>query len=247
MSIGSGSSLPSGGTATGHSEQRRAGLARALGSAVVPWSISMAIHAAVFAVLVSLTWTIGRSEQAVIVPEARLASKPGSPIRIGPTRPRLKLPSRQEQPQYRPVKQELTMSWPGRSRVRSDLKIIGIGAGGSGPLVGSGLTVAEAGPRSGFFGSGGNAYRICYVIDCSGSMLDSFDYVRRELKNSIRQLVAEQYFHVIFFSAGPPTESPPGRMVRATPEQKKRAFAFLDSVVPGGRTDPAPALERAFS
>jgi hypothetical protein len=78
-------------------------------------------------------------------------------------------------------------------------------------------------------------------------MLESFDYVRRELKDSIRQLVPQQQFHVIFFNMGPPVESPPKKLVQATPEAKAQAFAFLDGIVPAGQTDPTDALERAFA
>jgi hypothetical protein len=216
------------------------------------WGISLAVHLVVFALLWSLTWTIRQPDrqERLIIPEARLARTDAAPIRTVEQVPKLRTDQEQvDQPQYVPQPQEQELSWRREAPLDSQLKIIGIGTGGGFPLLGQGLDAgsSQAGPKTGLFGSGGNAYRICYVIDRSGSMLESFEYVRQELKNSIRQLVPQQRFHVIFFSAGEPVENPPGRLVRATTEAKARVFKFLDLIVPAGRTDPTRALEKAFT
>jgi len=49
-----------------------------------------------------------------------------------------------------------------------------------------------------FFGGGGKAYNIVYVIDRSGSMIDTFDAVRREMKRSIYGLEEAQNFSCDF-------------------------------------------------
>ena len=100
--------------------------------------------------------------------------------------------------------------------------------------------------KAGFFGSDSAAQNIVYVIDRSGSMLDTFDYVRRELAKSITALNAEQDFHVIFFAAGAPIENPPKKFVSATDDKKKEAVSFLSTVRPEGQSNPLPALTRAF-
>lgn len=216
------------------------------------WAISLAVHLVAFTLLWSLTWTIRQTDrqERLIIPEARLARPDAPPIRTIEQVPKLRTDQEQvKQPQYVPQPLEQELSWRREAPVDSQLKIIGIGTGGGFPLLGQGLDAgsSQAGPQTGFFGSGGNAYRICYVIDRSGSMLESFEYVRGELKDSIRQLVPQQRFHVIFFSAGEPVENPPGRLVRATAEAKRGAFKFLDLIVPAGQTDPAQALEKAFA
>jgi uncharacterized protein with von Willebrand factor type A (vWA) domain len=91
------------------------------------------------------------------------------------------------------------------------------------------------------------ARQIVYLVDRSGSMTDSIDYVKHELKRSINELDEEDEFHVIFYSSGPPAEMSTRKLVKATEDNKKAAFAFIDSVVPMGETDPSKAIERAFA
>jgi len=125
------------------------------------------------------------------------------------------------------------------------LEVIGVGGGGKdyGGLEGLGT---GSGRGSGFFGAGGEARKIVYVVDRSGSMTDSIDYVKFELKRSIGELGEEKEFHVIFYSSGPPVEMPTRRLVNATDRNKQLAFEFIDGVIPQGETDPSKALERAF-
>jgi len=126
------------------------------------------------------------------------------------------------------------------------LEVIGVGGGGKefGGFEGLGT---GSGRGSGFFGAGGDeARKIVYVVDRSGSMTDSIDYVKFELKRSIGELGEEKEFHVIFYSSGPPVEMPTRRLVNATDRNKQLAFEFIDGIIPQGETDPSKALERAF-
>jgi hypothetical protein len=127
------------------------------------------------------------------------------------------------------------------------LEVIGVGAGGKeyGGFEGLGT---GSGRGSGFFGAGGDeeARKIVYVVDRSGSMTDSIDYVKFELKRSIGELGEEKEFHVIFYSSGPPVEMPTRRLVNATDRNKQLAFEFIDGIIAQGETDPSKALERAF-
>ena len=123
--------------------------------------------------------------------------------------------------------------------------VIGVGgvagSGGIGFVSGGG-----GGARSSFFGSGGTAHHIVYVIDRSGSMTATFDVVSKEMINSIGSLRSIQDFHVIFFNVGPPLENPPKRLVPASRENRGEVAQFLERVIPQGKTDPVPALMRAF-
>jgi len=92
----------------------------------------------------------------------------------------------------------------------------------------------------------GPAARIVFVVDRSGSMTDSIDYVKFELKRSIRELSEEKEFQVIFYSSGPPVEMPMRRIVNATERNRQLAYEFIDGVIPQGETDPSKSLERAF-
>jgi hypothetical protein len=87
---------------------------------------------------------------------------------------------------------------------------------------------------------------IIYVIDRSGSMMDSIDFLKDELKHSICRLKDSQDFHVIFFSEGTPIELPDKKLVPATEANFKRVAQFLDGIRAQGLTDPKAALRRAF-
>ncbi len=126
------------------------------------------------------------------------------------------------------------------------LEVIGVGGGGHSLGGFEGLGTGGRGP--GFFGAGGTdeASKIVYVVDRSGSMTDSIDFVKFELRRAISELPETKSFHIIFFSSGPPVEMPTRRLVDATENNKQNAFGFVDGVIPHGQTDPSVALERAF-
>lgn len=92
-----------------------------------------------------------------------------------------------------------------------------------------------------------SATNVVYVIDCSGSMIDTFDRIRQEALFSVARLSDKQHYHVILFSQGRTLESPPRRLVRATRANRKSTAQFLQNVTPQHQTDPLPALRRAFA
>jgi len=97
-----------------------------------------------------------------------------------------------------------------------------------------------------FFGSWTNRRKICYVVDCSGSMKGIFGRVRRRLRQSIEALEQDQFFNIIFFGNNRLYEFSKGRLVRATGKSKSRAYDFIDSVSPAGKTNAMAALQRAL-
>ena len=129
-----------------------------------------------------------------------------------------------------------------------ELAIVGIGAGG-GDIARGGLTLGGGtGPE--FFGlvtTAPGVRTIVYVVDRSGSMVDTFAAVRGELKRSISALRRSQKFHVVFFNSGDPIENPPMRPVNAIDANKREFFDFLDRVTPGGGTRPERAMRRALA
>ncbi len=141
--------------------------------------------------------------------------------------------------------------------------IIGIGAGqsmgnGKGSTVGSGGEGASApfgvpgggkgtGPRSPFMGVSGNARTVAYICDASGSMMGlPFDLVKAELKKAVDVLVPTQAFNIIFFQEGK-GESLSKSLVMANPNNKQRAYQFLDQVTVKAGSDPIVSLRLAFS
>lgn len=134
----------------------------------------------------------------------------------------------------------------------------GIGKGKGGPGAGEGGKLAMygtpgggsgAGPKSSFFGTGGgNASRIVYVLDHSGSMLDSFDFLRQEVKRSVRKLIPAQRFAVIMFSESVDHVFPKTDQLQpATPDNKQQLDAWLDGVKAQGENDDLlDPFEKAF-
>jgi len=98
-----------------------------------------------------------------------------------------------------------------------------------------------------FFGQTTAVRKICYVVDCTGSMHGRFGLVRRQLIDSIRRLEPDQFFYIIFFLDGNRLlETGGGRMVRATPSAKAQAEAFINAARPSGPTNAVQALLRAM-
>jgi len=97
-----------------------------------------------------------------------------------------------------------------------------------------------------FFGSSTEHRKVCYLVDCSGSMLGVFGRVRKELKESIRNLQPDQYFYIIFFGGDRLFEFGDGRLIRAAQKAKSAAYDFIDSVRPAGQTNASAAFERAM-
>jgi hypothetical protein len=89
-------------------------------------------------------------------------------------------------------------------------------------------------------------YNIVYVVQRSGSMMETLDYAKAETIRSINSLQPDQNFHVIYFASGMPVENPPKKLIPATDTNKRQAADFLRDVVPEGQTNPNKAFERAF-
>jgi len=105
----------------------------------------------------------------------------------------------------------------------------------------------DLGKGRSFFGIPvGDAHKIVFVLDRSGSMTDSIDYVKYVTKRCISQLTEKDLLDVLFMSSGPPVEMPPKKLVPATDKNKELAFEFIDGVIAQGETTPEGALERAF-
>ena len=98
------------------------------------------------------------------------------------------------------------------------------------------------------FGHSGNAHKITFVCDASGSMLNKFSTLRRELARAVQGLKPIQSFDIIFFQdqtkAGFAALSQ--NLVMATPENKLKVDTYLGTVIPRGSTNPLPGLDLAF-
>jgi len=108
--------------------------------------------------------------------------------------------------------------------------------------------------KLGFFGQGGTASGVVFVLDKSWSMGSEdgrLKFSKDELKKTLGKMPNWMRFGVIYFSH--PASEPPGfvdfsrALVFATDNQKQRAYSFIDAIEPLGSTNPYPALKLAVS
>jgi uncharacterized protein with von Willebrand factor type A (vWA) domain len=102
------------------------------------------------------------------------------------------------------------------------------------------------GPKSPFMGISGNAMRVAYVSDSSGSMLGLFDTLRVEMRKAVDKLVLAQSFNIIFFSEDSFNALDKQGLLLATPENKRKAYDFLDRLTPHGSSNPMSGIRLAF-
>ena len=128
---------------------------------------------------------------------------------------------------------------------------IGSGSGGGGgraaaapfglPGGGGGI-----GPKSPFMGISGNAKKVIYLCDGSGSMMGVFDNLRRELTKAIDVLKPIQGFNIIIFSGEEVFALSRQGLVLANPDNKRKAVEFVGKAAPSSSTNPFPAIQMAF-
>ena len=128
----------------------------------------------------------------------------------------------------------------------SSLQGSGSGEGG-GPLSPFGVPGGGGGigPKSPFMGVSGNAMKVVYLCDSSGSMMNKFDTLRQELRKACDTLKPVQAFDIIFFSEDKYIALDK-ELLLAVPETKRKAYDFLDKTAPHGSSDPIPGIQAAF-
>ncbi len=221
--------------------------------ALLPWGISILFHAALVLLAFFIIWAViaERTEEELIIPDVRLSQNPGAPLtmkqmeKVTPSSAR------------RSVTRTTTPTQTSSQTTKVNLKTPLIGVQGSvgGKSSPFGTTVGEgAGFNANFFGSGGNARNIVFVVDASGSLLDTFPFVILELKKTVRNLSEKQTFTIIFFQGDgdKPVEVPVPRsgMKPATADVKQRVIDWIEpangNIQPRGGTNPLPGLQLAL-
>lgn len=102
----------------------------------------------------------------------------------------------------------------------------------------------------GLYGTPG-ATRVVYLIDASGSLIDTFPFILNELQRSLSQLKAEQSFAVLFFSGDQVVESPPYGMKRATTQAVRHTSQWIDPgsgrIIASGPANAKAGIRRALA
>lgn len=221
-------------------------------SRLMPYVISVFLHAGVLVILAFITVVVlGQApDKAVAVPVFTVSKDPGKLPDRPPGQPTTKDPLKRVEQQFQSPRHDRTITDPVTSSPRQ-VQVIGVGGPPSGPPGPLRIGPPDTGPPT-FIGistgkRGGYPHAIVYVLDRSGSMLDTFDDVRGELVRSLGTLGPGHDFHVIFFAAGAPMENPPRRMVPASDANRLQAWDYVKTIQPIGQTDVIPALRRAFA
>jgi DNA-directed RNA polymerase subunit RPC12/RpoP/Mg-chelatase subunit ChlD len=217
---------------------------------IMPWVISVFLHVGVCLIMLFFVMAVvdPKIPIDIIVPDAALnLDTPG-----GVMDPKTDTASK-SQNERRTVVKRYTKREDQVDKGKTEKTIELLAASSEGAHGGAadlGLTASDAagGPRSRFFGSGGNAYHIVYVVDRSGSMAMSsaFELVKIEMLKSISQLKQAQDFSIILFADNQCIEGPQKRLVSAELVNKIAANNFLKDITASSTTTVLPALKRAF-
>ena len=225
---------------------------------VLPWMTSLLFHLGIVLITMFVVWYVVPAldeEKGPIIPIARLSDTPGGGSLSQSSSSDTGLQTTQA---VRNIQTESVSTGESLQSLNTNvgggeaLQLIGVsgGAGGAdaGRLGQFGTTQGQGqGLNVGFYGTGGNARKIIYVVDASGSLIDTLPFVIKELKESISSLKEQQQYTVVFFQAGDPVEVPPVGWKAATADNKRKTFEFIDldagNIVPRGRTDPVKAIK----
>ena len=219
---------------------------------VWPWLVSLLVHAGVLASTASVyIFIVESGDGDIVIPDVRLSDTPGGQFHEPPEILQLPTP-----PEMKQAMQSPSTPSPDRVVVPKPAPLQSAPLAGMTPMAAGAMAdlrpdIADPAvqPQSQFFGTGGNAHHVVYVVDWSGSMVDQASYqaVRRELLRSLGKLQSRQDFHIILFAEGNLHENPPMRLVSATKAEKLRAARFMrDMPTPELETEVLPALRRAF-
>lgn len=93
----------------------------------------------------------------------------------------------------------------------------------------------------------GDAQRIVFVCDATGTMINKFSTLANELLNVILKLEPTRSYNVIFFTAGGKYHVvDKDALMPANDANKARFSQSLEGLRPTGTTNPIPAIEAAF-
>lgn len=216
----------------------------------LPWAISLLLHLglALLAVFIGFV-TFVAEEDPPVVPETKLMQDPTSEVLTQATDVEVAATSSvAAEVQTEEAAESEDLSEVLESQTDDSL----IAVEGEKALPAGGGAAGEGELGTGLYGLGGNARSVVYVVDASGSLIDSLPFVVNELKSSIRKLQSEQVFNIIFFQYGQAVELPPRRRMKPANEaMKKQAADWITlengNISPGGASNPLEAIQLAIS
>lgn len=211
---------------------------------LVPWVISALAHVALVVVAVFVVWSVREALQddKVIIPLVNLSETPGAPLEV-------KVQQRVETQQAAPAPAPAPTPTPLEADIDLELELPGIGEpAADAPTFELALDDAAQFDTN-FYGSGGNAKDIVFVVEADGSIISDYPQIVGELATTLRGMSEKQKFSVVVFDGEGVKEVPPRGLRRATADAKASAIAWLHdtrNVQNMGSGDAVKALDRAF-
>lgn len=220
--------------------------------ALMPWGISLVLHAALVLLAVFIIWAViaETEKEELLIPDVRMSKNPGAPLTMK------QMEQVKQSSARRSVTRTTTPTQTSSVTTKVNLKtpLIGVAGSAGGKSSPFGTTVGQvSGFNANFFGSGGNAKSIVFVVDASGSLIDTFPFVILELKKTVNSLSEKQSFTIIFFQGDKAVEvsAPRAGMKSATADTKQRVIDWMDpssnNIQPMGATNPLPGIQKALS
>jgi hypothetical protein len=225
---------------------------------VMPWLLSIVLHVVV--VLLALLWVWRKQppqQRQPVIPIAQLSAMVGGPM-IAPEHDLAEvLPMPDIETLMQPTFDDLPGLDHAPGQDTASLLMPPTDATAQTPPPSTAMPPARVNPFTGlmphalqpvaaFFGVAGNAQSVVYVVDASGSLIDTLPYVITELRQSIMRLSEQQQFTVLFFQGNDVLEAPPTGLRQATAINQQRAAQWVGSLFAKGRSNPLPALQKAL-
>jgi hypothetical protein len=216
---------------------------------LLPWGVSILLHAGLVLLALFIVWrtVVAVEDEEAIIPQLVRSDNPTREMQSMETTTVSQAPSQALQPVPTEVQADPSDLI---SEISIEPMVMGV-QGASGSPAPFGLGVGDgAGMGVDFFGGGGNARNIAFVVDASGSLIDTLPFVIQELRDTINQLDPDQRFAIIFFQNGEAIEAEPRGLTPATDAFKQAALRWIDmdahNVTAGGATTPLPAIRQAL-
>ncbi|MEM9417812.1 MAG: hypothetical protein AAGA25_02000 [Planctomycetota bacterium] len=213
---------------------------------MVPWAISLLAHAGLVIVAVFVVWSVQKvlDDEQVVVPLVTLSDTPGTPLEVEVVqRVETQTPTVAAPPTPEPTPLELDLEL--------DLELPGLGEPSAAAAPSFELSLNDAAEfDTNFFGSGGNAKNIVFVVEADGSIISDYPQIVDELAKSLRGMSEKQRFSIIVFDGQDTKEVPPRGLKRATADAKGQSIKWLRdtrNVQNMGSGDAVKALRRAFA
>ena len=211
---------------------------------IVPWAVALFIHACLVVGAILTVWvSLPNAEIEPVVPISPLIQRSQRVTFNQPAGGRQAVQDKTRSVTRKPTK------------LSSDFKVkapnlIGAANSASASTAFLGRTTAKGPMGPWGIGEGQpNARKIAYVIDASGSMLDTLPFVVQELKRTIRSLGEVHSFTVIFYQGERIFEAGKSGLKVATGSNKQAVFSWMDQHVreAQGLSNPIKAIRTALA